>query len=252
MTEKLRVSEISTSESASQFQGEALWDLVPHLMSHSAKSARSILEASSPFCGTSKHRSRSPPIKSTASMHRSTSSITTSAAVRPSLSVVSTAIILRFFFFFRQPCRWLPMSEVSLPLWWWNVFHSRSNSSVLVTSGALPHLFSHMSKASWLKKKQNQLSPVLVSWPTALLAVCFLQISCFSPLGAGPCMHNAWLPTLVLPSTPWKMAWQKACQSASTCRGSHLCPPAFDVSINVRITSSACGTLIRTFSDHRS
>ena len=65
---------------------------------------------------------------------------------------------------------------------------------------------------------------------------CPLQISCFSPLGANPCSDKTWLPTLVL-RLLWKMAWQKACQSALTEGGSHLWSPTFEVSMKVRKTA---------------
>ena len=67
----------------------------------------------------------------------------------------------------------------------------------------------------------------------------FFQISCFSSLGASPCMGNTWLPTLVLRLLE-TMAWQKACQCSSTSGDRHLLFPTFVVSIEVRKAPSSC------------
>ena len=53
------------------------------------------------------------------------------------------------------------------------------------------------------------------------------------------------------PSTHRKMAWQKACQSASTSGGLHLWSPTFDVSIKVRNTPSSCARKVSSSAPFR-
>ena len=47
------------------------------------------------------------------------------------------------------------------------------------------------------------------------------------------------------------MAWQKACQSASTSGCAHLCFPTFEVSMKVRNTPSSCARRVRSSAPSR-